>query len=71
MLVLPEVIPAELKKEGDGKKVSGVFGNVHHPDNRKCGEELYARLTEWLEKGIIKVGLSILRCSQGSESRSC
>ncbi|TFK82430.1 GroES-like protein [Polyporus arcularius HHB13444] len=54
VLVLPEVIPAELKKEGDGKKVSGVFGNVHHPDNRKCGEELYARLTEWLEKGIIK-----------------
>ena len=55
VLVLPEVIPADLKKDGDGKRVSGVFGNVHRPDNRACGEELYARLSEWLEKGIIKV----------------
>ncbi|RPD72419.1 GroES-like protein [Lentinus tigrinus ALCF2SS1-7] len=56
VLVLPEVIPEELKKSkgGDGVRVSGVFGNVHHPDNRRCGEEMYARLTGWLEKGIIK-----------------
>ncbi|RPD59731.1 GroES-like protein [Lentinus tigrinus ALCF2SS1-6] len=58
VLVLPEVIPEELKKEnegdGDGVRVSGVFGSVHHPDNRRCGEEMYARLTGWLEKGIIK-----------------
>ncbi|TFK79449.1 GroES-like protein [Polyporus arcularius HHB13444] len=54
VVVLPENIPAALKKPEDKKKVSGVAGNVHFPQNRKCGEELFARLTEWLEKGIIK-----------------
>ncbi|KAI0749272.1 GroES-like protein [Daedaleopsis nitida] len=54
VLVLPEIIPAEVKQTGDGKRIANSFGNVHHPDNRACGEQMYARLTEWLEKGIIK-----------------
>ncbi|KAI0324003.1 GroES-like protein [Cubamyces sp. BRFM 1775] len=54
VIVLSDVIPAELKKEGDGKRIAYVFGNVHSPENRACGIELYKRLTEWLEKGIIK-----------------
>ncbi|KAI0324755.1 GroES-like protein [Cubamyces sp. BRFM 1775] len=53
LLVLPDAIPPELKKEGDGKKIVGVFGNVHTPENRKVGVELYAHLTEWLEKGLL------------------
>ena len=55
VIVLADVIPAELKKEGDGKRIAYVFGNVHSPENRACGVEMYKRLTEWLEKGIIKV----------------
>ncbi|KAI0371509.1 GroES-like protein [Pilatotrama ljubarskyi] len=54
VITLPDVIPAELKKEGDGKRIAYVFGNVHSPENRGCGVEMYKRLTEWLEKGIIK-----------------
>ncbi|OSC97725.1 GroES-like protein [Trametes coccinea BRFM310] len=53
-IVLPDVIPAELKKEGDNKRIAYVFGNVHAPENRACGVEMYKRLTEWLEKGVIK-----------------
>ncbi|KAM5539288.1 hypothetical protein V8D89_007161 [Ganoderma adspersum] len=52
VIVLPDLIPAELKKAGDGKKIAHVFGNVQHPECRPCGEEMYKRLTEWLEKGI-------------------
>ncbi|KAI0661825.1 GroES-like protein [Cubamyces menziesii] len=54
VIVLADVIPAELKKEGDEKRIAYVFGNVHSPENRACGVEMYKRLTEWLEKGIIK-----------------
>ncbi|TBU25010.1 GroES-like protein [Dichomitus squalens] len=54
VIVLPELIPSELKKSSDGKKVANVFGNVQHPECRPCGEELYKRLTVWLEKGIVK-----------------
>ncbi|KAI9000500.1 GroES-like protein [Trametes punicea] len=54
VIVLPDVIPAELKKEGDGKRIAYVFGNVHTPENRACGVEMYKRLTGWLAKGIIK-----------------
>ncbi|CDO71820.1 hypothetical protein BN946_scf184939.g44 [Trametes cinnabarina] len=53
LLVLPESIPAELKKEGDNKKIVNVFGNVHPPENREVGVQLYKHLTEWLQKGII------------------
>ncbi|EIW57190.1 GroES-like protein [Trametes versicolor FP-101664 SS1] len=54
VIVLGDVIPATLKDEGDQKQIAYVFGNVHTPENRACGVELYKRLTEWLEKGIIK-----------------
>ncbi|RDX56942.1 GroES-like protein [Lentinus brumalis] len=54
VVVLPDVIPAALKTPADGKRVSSVAGNVHFPQTRACGEELYARLTGWLETGIIK-----------------
>lgn len=54
VIVLPDLVPAELKKAGDGKKIANVFGNVQHPECRPCGEEMYKRLSEWLEKGIVK-----------------
>ncbi|KAI0634052.1 GroES-like protein [Trametes polyzona] len=55
-LTQTDEIPTALKAEGDarGKRVVHVFGNVHAPPNRACGVELYKRLTEWLEKGLIK-----------------
>ncbi|KAH9894862.1 GroES-like protein [Cubamyces lactineus] len=51
VIVLPDVIPKELKETGEGKKVLQVVGNVHQPENRQVGVELYARLTEWLQTG--------------------
>ncbi|KAH9894848.1 GroES-like protein [Cubamyces lactineus] len=51
VLVLPGMLPASLRKEGDGKKVVEVAGNVHMPENRQVGVELYAHLTEWLQAG--------------------
>ncbi|KAI0760987.1 GroES-like protein [Trametes elegans] len=53
LLVLPDVIPAGKKKEGDNKKVITVFGSVHSPENREVGVKLYSHLTEWLAKGVI------------------
>ncbi|KAI0326573.1 GroES-like protein [Cubamyces sp. BRFM 1775] len=53
VLVSPDVIPKELKKEGDGKKVVFVVGNVHLPENWQVSVEMWARLTEWLQKGIL------------------
>ncbi|KAI8999071.1 GroES-like protein [Trametes punicea] len=53
VLVLPDSIPAELKKADDNKRVVTVFGNVHTPENREVGVELYKRLTEWLQKGVV------------------
>ena len=72
VIVLPELIPAELKKAGDGKTIAHVFGNVQHPECRPCGEEMYKRLTEWLEKGIVKASL-LRQCfaGQGLLSYTC
>ena len=72
VIVLPELIPAELKKAGDGKTIAHVFGNVQHPECRPCGEEMYKRLTEWLEKGIVKASL-LRQCfaGQGVLSYTC
>lgn len=50
---LPPEIKEE-KKSGD-KKVVVVFGNVNIPDNRKLGVGLYAKLTEWLATGTLRV----------------
>ncbi|KAI0635560.1 GroES-like protein [Trametes polyzona] len=54
LILLPEQIPAELKEEGDGKRVAFVQGLVYPPENCAIGAELYKRLPEWLEKGIIR-----------------
>ncbi|KAI8972240.1 GroES-like protein [Trametes punicea] len=54
VIVQPDVIPAEVKKEGVRKRIAYVLGNVHVPENRACGVEMYKRLTGWLGKGIIK-----------------
>ncbi|KAI0351751.1 GroES-like protein [Trametes cingulata] len=51
LIVLAENIPQ--KKEGDNKTVVHVFGNVHTPENRAVGVQLYSHLTEWLEKRIL------------------
>ncbi|KAI0656639.1 GroES-like protein [Cubamyces menziesii] len=53
VIVLPDLIPAELKKEGDNKKIVQAMGNVHIPHNRHVGAELYAHLTEWLQTGKV------------------
>ena len=63
LLVLPDLIPAELKDPADGKRIVNVFGNVQPPQNRQIGIEMYSRLTEWLESGVLVVcGLNVL-CS--------
>ncbi|EIW57189.1 GroES-like protein [Trametes versicolor FP-101664 SS1] len=53
-LALPDQIPAELKKDGDAKRIVFIHGSVHLPQHRKIGEEIFGRLTGWLEQGIIK-----------------
>ncbi|KAI0760964.1 GroES-like protein [Trametes elegans] len=54
IVVNPDEVPAEKKKAaGESKRVVNVFGIVHLPENREVGVELFKRLTEWLEKGII------------------
>lgn len=58
LLVLPAAIPEDLKAAADGKKIVNVFGNVHPPQNRKIGVEVYSRLTEWLKNGVLVVCLA-------------
>lgn len=68
VLVLPDVIPAELKKEGDNKTVIQALGNVHLPQNRQVGVDLYAHLTEWLQTGKLVVCFyAAWRCSGFSD----
>lgn len=55
MLVLPDAIPAELKKDGGQKRVVMVRGNVYLANGHALGVELFERVTGWLEKGLIKV----------------
>ncbi|KAH9847267.1 GroES-like protein [Lenzites betulinus] len=54
VLVLPDTIPAELKKDGDNKRVAFFRGVVHLPHNRVTGAEAFKRVTQWLEQGIIR-----------------
>ncbi|RPD54128.1 GroES-like protein [Lentinus tigrinus ALCF2SS1-6] len=49
-IVLDEKIPAEKKKAGDNKRIVHGFGI---PENRDVGVQLFSRLTEWLETGVI------------------
>ena len=60
VLVLPDVIPPEIKDKADGKKVVNAFGNVQVPHNRKLGVEMYNRLTEWLETGVLVVCVGVV-----------
>ncbi|KAH9925013.1 GroES-like protein [Epithele typhae] len=49
VVTLPDRVPAELKAAD--RSVVGVFGNVHAPQNRAVGVEMYRRLPGWLESG--------------------
>ena len=60
VLVLPDVIPPEIQDKADGKKVVNAFGNVQVPHNRKLGVEMYNRLTEWLETGVLVVCVGVV-----------
>lgn len=60
MLVLPDAIPEELKKDGGQKRVVMVRGNVYLTNGHTLGVELFERVTGWLEKGLIKVRRSAL-----------
>lgn len=61
VIVLEDSIPEEEKKKknmtggGAPTKIVRAFGSVQVPENRRFGVELYSRLTEWLEKGVIVV----------------
>ncbi len=54
-IVLNDEIPEDKKKAGGDKRVVHGFGSVHVPENREIGVQLFSRLTEWLETGVIVV----------------
>ncbi len=54
-LSLPDQISAELKKDGDSKRIVFIHGSVHLPQHGKIGGEIFGRLTGWLEQGVVKV----------------
>ncbi|RPD57987.1 GroES-like protein [Lentinus tigrinus ALCF2SS1-7] len=43
----------KVQRDGSAKAVGVCFGDLRIPPHRKLGDELYGRLTEWLEKGLI------------------
>ncbi|RPD52910.1 GroES-like protein [Lentinus tigrinus ALCF2SS1-7] len=43
----------KVQRDGSAKAVGVCFGDLRIPPHRKLGAELYGRLTEWLEKGLI------------------
>lgn len=51
LLVLP--VRPEIKSGEDGKTASHFYGNVHI--NRDVGRSLYAKMTELLQSGDLKV----------------
>ena len=53
VITLPDIIPAGLKEIG--KVVVSTQGSSHLPAHNACGEAIFARLTEWLASGAIKV----------------
>lgn len=72
MLVLPDAVPAELKKDGAQKRVVMVRGNVYLANGHALGVEMFERVTGWLEKGLIKVrgGAAIFHLQLFSDGRS-
>lgn len=54
-----EAILAEKeKRDGGSKKVASVLSTIGLPMNREVGLKMYKRLPQWLEDGMIKVGIS-------------
>ncbi|RPD72435.1 GroES-like protein [Lentinus tigrinus ALCF2SS1-7] len=53
LIVLFEKIPVEKKKAGDNKRIVHGLGSGRVPENREVGVQLFSRLTEWLETGVI------------------
>jgi NADPH:quinone reductase-like Zn-dependent oxidoreductase len=53
VIVLNESVPKD--KQTDNKEIVHVFGNVQAPEQREVGKSLYAKLTELLKAGDIKV----------------
>ena len=50
------------QRDGGSKKVARPYASVQRPGNVKLGVELYARLTEWLEKGLLVVSIVYWLC---------
>ncbi|RDX56945.1 GroES-like protein [Lentinus brumalis] len=48
-----EILAEREERDGGSKKVARPYASLQWPGNVRLGEELYARLTEWLEKGIV------------------
>ncbi|RPD72415.1 GroES-like protein [Lentinus tigrinus ALCF2SS1-7] len=48
------ILAEKEKRDGGSRKVARPYASLRLPGNLKLGAELYARLTEWLEKGLLK-----------------
>ncbi|KAI0794255.1 GroES-like protein [Fomes fomentarius] len=48
-----KVLAEKVERDGGSKKIARPFASFAMPGNKKLGEEVYARLTEWLEKGVV------------------
>ena len=58
VLTLPatgHILAEKEKRDAGSKKVARPYASLQMPGNVKLGVELYARLTEWLEKGLLVV----------------
>ncbi|KAI0822579.1 GroES-like protein [Trametes gibbosa] len=54
VILLPDTIPLEVKKEGDRKHIAFLRGSAYLPQTRETGIEIFRRLTAWLTQGIVK-----------------
>ena len=54
-LSLDPGVQAKIERDGGSKKVVGPFASLQVPGNKALGVELYKRLTEWLETGVVVV----------------
>ncbi|PIL26338.1 hypothetical protein GSI_12094 [Ganoderma sinense ZZ0214-1] len=46
-------LEVESEKKGEGKRVARAFGSYEIPGNGKLGDEMFGRLTGWLEAGVL------------------
>ncbi len=66
-----KVLAEKVERDGGSKKIARPFASFALPGNKKLGEEVYARLTEWLEKGLLVVsGLSVCACARGGSANA-